>query len=381
MKIVADENIPLADVFFGGLGEVVSVPGRTLNAAQLADTDVLLVRSVTRVNRELLESSKVRFVASATSGIDHVDTDWLKEKGIGFAHAPGCNADSVVEYVLSVINILSEQLGFALKEQVVGIIGKGQVGGRLLRRLEVLGVRCLVHDPFAPAEKTEQQTELDDILAKSDIISLHTPLSKDGDHPTFHLLNEHRIGLIRPGSILINSSRGPVVDNLALLDRLRQGDMTAVLDVWEQEPDINPELLDHVAIGTPHIAGYSLDAKIRGTGMIYQALCRYFGFPARVRINNVMPIPVLRNMTFSSDVRAEEAITTALRAVYDVRRDDNRLRLALKQRKDVVPVVFDTLRKTYPERREFQSLKVRLRNTTPDVKHQLEGQGFRVVSE
>ncbi|WP_211824322.1 4-phosphoerythronate dehydrogenase PdxB [Kistimonas asteriae] len=381
MKIVADENIPLADVFFGGLGEVVSVPGRTLDAAQVADADVLLVRSVTQVNRELLVNSNVRFVASATSGIDHVDTDWLQKQGIGFAHAPGCNADSVVEYVLSAINILSEQLGFVLKDQVVGIIGKGHVGGRLLGRLEASGVRCLVHDPFAPAEKAEQRVELDELLKKADIISLHTPLTNGGDHPTFHLLDEQRIGLIRPGSVLINSSRGPVVDNLALLARLQQRNITAVLDVWEQEPDISLDLLDHVAIGTPHIAGYSLEAKIRGTGMIYQALCRYFGLPARVRINNVMPIPVLRSLTFSSDVQAEEAITTALRAVYDVRRDDVRLRLALRQREEAVPMVFDRLRKNYLERREFQSLKVRLRNTTPDVQILLEGQGFRVISE
>lgn len=381
MNIVADENVPLAEVFFGDLGQVRRVQGRTLSAAQVADADVLLVRSVTQVNRQLLEGSRVRFVASATSGIDHVDTDWLQQQGIGFAHAPGCNADSVVEYVLSAINILSEPLGFTLGDQVVGIIGKGHVGGRLLGRLERSGVRCLVYDPFAPASDPAQQAELDALLEEANIISVHTPLTTDGEYPTFHLLDAHRLGLMRAGSVLINSSRGAVVDNRALLARLRQDDITAVLDVWESEPDIDLELLRHVAIATPHIAGYSLDAKIRGTDMIYQAVCCYFGLPVQVRINSVMSLPVLRSITFSSDVVAIDAVTTALRAVYDVRRDDNRMRLALRQREEAVSVAFDTLRKSYPERREFQSLKVCLRNTAPDVQRLLDGQGFRVVSE
>ena len=381
MKIVADENISLTDVFFGSLGEVVSMPGRTLKAARVVDADVLLVRSITRVNRELLANSKVRLVASATSGMDHVDVDWLQDQDIGFVHAPGCNADSVVEYVLSAINTLSEQPDFVLKNQVVGIIGKGHVGGRLLGRLSASGIRCLVYDPFAPATGTEQRVALDELVQMADIISLHTPLTTEGEHPTFHLLDERRIGLIRPGSVLINSSRGPVVDNQALLDRLQQKDIMVVLDVWEQEPDIPLDLLDHVAIGTPHIAGYSLDAKIRGAGMIYRALCRYYGLPVRIDINNVMPAPVLQGLTFSSSVRAEEAVTTAVRAVYDVRMDDARLRLALRQGRETVPVIFDRLRKNYPARREFRSLKVHLHHTTPDVQALLEGQGFRVISE
>lgn len=381
MKIVADENIPLTDVFFGSLGEVVSIPGRILQAAQVVDADVLLVRSITRVNRELLANSKVQLVASATSGMDHVDVGWLQDQDIGFVHAPGCNADSVVEYVLSAINTLSEQPDFVLKDRVVGIIGKGHVGGRLLGRLSASGIRCLVYDPFVPATGTEQRAALDELIQTADIISLHTPLTTEGEHPTFHLLDERRIGLIRPGSVLINSSRGPVVDNQALLDRLQQKDIMAVLDVWEQEPDLPLDLLDHVAIGTPHIAGYSLDAKIRGTGMIYRALCRYYGLPVRIDINNVMPVPALQGLTFSGSVQAEEAVTTAVRAVYDVRRDDARLRLALRQGREAVPVIFDRLRKNYPARREFRSLKVHLHHATPDVQALLEGQGFRVISE
>ncbi|MCK5894322.1 MAG: 4-phosphoerythronate dehydrogenase PdxB [Endozoicomonadaceae bacterium] len=381
MNIVADENISLVDVFFGGLGQVIKVPGRTLSSAHLANADALLVRSATQVNRHLLEGSRVRFVASATSGIDHVDTNWLQQQGIGFAHAPGCNADSVVEYVLSAINILSEKLGFILKDQMIGIIGTGHVGGRLLERLERSGVHCLVYDPFAPASNPAQQTELDELLKEATIISVHTPLTTDGEHPTFHLLDERRLGLIRAGGILINSSRGAVIDNRALLPRLQQNDITAVLDVWEQEPDVDLELLHHVAIATPHIAGYSLDAKIRGTHMIYQAVCGYFGLPTQVKINTVLPIPVLRSITFSSDVIGIDAVTTALRAVYDIRRDDNRMRLAMRQRQETVPVAFDILRKSYPIRREFQSLKVHLRNTTHDVQTLLDGQGFRVLSE
>ncbi|WP_461536451.1 4-phosphoerythronate dehydrogenase PdxB [Spongorhabdus nitratireducens] len=381
MKIVADENIPLLTAFFGEMGDLVPLPGRSMTAADIADADVLLVRSVTKVNRELLSGSNVRFVATATSGTDHVDTDWLKQQVIGFSAAPGCNARSVTEYVLSSLDILQQQLQFRLENKTVGIIGKGEVGSRLLETLTRLGVECLVCDPFVQAQAEDEDDvnwcSLDELLQRSDIISLHVPLTTEGDYPTRHMINAARLEMLKPDTILINTARGPVVDNRALKAcLLKRTDLTAVLDVWEDEPVVDPELLQMVAIGTPHIAGYSLDGKLAGTEAIYQAVCRHFGLPLRVKLGNVRPIPELSTIGFSCNATAEKAASTAIRAVYDVRRDDMALRRGIRLGREEQAIYFDQLRREYPERREFGTLKVNSNRCQNDVVGRLKALGF-----
>ena len=231
LKIVADENIPSVETIFSALGVVVTVNGRHLNKEQLLDADVLLVRSVTQVNRALLEGTPVRFVATATIGTDHLDKEYLKEKEIAWASAPGCNADSVVDYVISAFCRLEGLLEWLLADGVVGIVGMGNVGSRLYHRLNRLGINVCAYDPLIEQDRYSVLTNLDDVL-KSDVICLHAPLSHDGDHPSYHLFDSDRLASLNTGTVLINAGRGAVVDNAALKQLLiERDDVSAVLDV------------------------------------------------------------------------------------------------------------------------------------------------------
>ncbi|MCL6271029.1 4-phosphoerythronate dehydrogenase PdxB [Sansalvadorimonas sp. 2012CJ34-2] len=382
MKIVADENIPLLETFFrdflGENGELYTCHGRNMTPEDVADADMLLVRSITQVNEKLLAGSQVRFVATATSGTDHVDKKWLKNNNIGFSSAAGCNADAVVDYVLAALDNMTDEHGIQLQERTVGIVGYGQVGSRLYDRLKALGVTCLVCDPFK--EVPGGGITMDDLVNWSDIISFHTPLTDSGPHPTFHILDQDRLQRLRPGTILVNAGRGGVVDNNALKQRLQeQNDIIAVLDVWEGEPELDPELLDLVAIGTPHIAGYSVDGKVRGTAMIYQAACKYFGQPETIRFHEVVPAPSLRSLTMSEGVSPQIAATMALKAVYDIRRDDRCLRQAVRKHPDAIAREFDLLRRNYPKRREFSTLEVIMIDTHPAANDPVAGLGFRIT--
>nr|NIU63718.1 4-phosphoerythronate dehydrogenase PdxB [Stutzerimonas stutzeri] len=255
MHILADENIPLVDEFFAGLGEIRRMPGRRINRAALEGVNVLLVRSVTRVDRELLQGTAVRFVGTCTIGTDHLDLDYFEQSGIDWASAPGCNARGVVDYVLGCLLALAEVRGEALARRRFGVVGAGEVGGRLVEVLRGLGWDVRVCDPPRQTREAGGFVTLDEVIAECDVISLHTPLSMSGDCPTFHLFDRQRLSGLRPGAWLINASRGAVVDNAALRDLLLQRpDLEAVLDVWEGEPQVDVELADLCRIATPHIA-------------------------------------------------------------------------------------------------------------------------------
>ncbi len=363
MRIVADENIPLLDEFCGALGRIERINGRHLCREQLLRADVLLVRSVTQVNEALLAGTPVSFVGTATIGTDHIDTDWLAHQGIPFAAAPGCNADSVVQYVLSVLLLYADRQGLDhLDGLSVGVVGAGNVGGTLVNRLETLGLRVLVSDP--PRQEAGASlpfAPLNDVL-QCDIISLHTPLTTTGPHPTLHLLNGDRLSRLRSEQLLINSGRGAVIDNQALLSRLLQPQApTVVLDVWENEPTPPVDLIRRCWLATPHIAGYSLEGKSRGTEMITQALCRHLGRPAGVALGDLLPEPAVSAIAFSQTATPLEALRRALLACYNPRDDDARLRrVAALGGSDpkALATGFDTLRRAYPVRREPASLAV-----------------------
>ncbi len=347
LTIVADENMPRVAQWFAPLGEVRTLPGRAITAADLQDADVLLVRSVTRVDRALLEGSRVRFVGSATIGTDHLDLDWLAAAGIAAVAAPGCNARSVVEYVLSAFCVVDGLIEALLaRRKRVGIVGLGNVGSRLARCLVGLGIDAVGCDPFRQAADVPL-CSLDEILA-ADAICLHTPLTRAGAHPTWHLFDADRIAALRPGTLLLNAGRGEVIDNDALLARLRRdADLDVVLDVWEGEPAIDVELLRQVRLGTPHIAGYSQDGKLAGTRLVLEACCRHFGLP--------LPAPEagLAGPRLWLDAGLDDAalLRAALLQVYDIRQDDRRLREALEV--DRSGGAFDALRRHYPVRREL----------------------------
>lgn len=361
MRIVADENIPLLDAFFAHFGEIHRLPGRAMDRAAVADADILLVRSVTAVTRELLEGSPVRFVGTCTIGTDHLDLDWFQQAGIQWASAPGCNARGVVDYVLGSLLTLAEIEGVDLAQRTYGVVGAGQVGGRLVDVLKALGWNVLVCDPPRESAEGGDFVSLDEILQRCDVISLHTPLSKTGALATWHLLDETRLRQLRQGAWLINASRGAVVDNTALHDvLLEREDLQAVLDVWEGEPQVNVALADLCVLGTPHIAGYSLDGRQRGTAQIYQALCAFLGQPAVIKLDDLLPKPWLAQVSLDAASDPVWALNMLCRGVYDPRRDDADFRRSLTGDTASQRLAFDALRKHYPPRREIEGLKVRL---------------------
>jgi len=360
LTIVVDENIPAAEACFAGLGTVIKRPGRSMTADDVRDADVLVVRSITQVNQQLLVGSKVRFVGTATIGVDHVDQNYLQQQGIAFSNAPGCNAQSVVDYVISALLELESIRDFSLSGKSVGIIGLGNVGSRLKRVCEALGLEVLACDPPLQEQGQTGLVSADEAW-QADIVSLHVPLEKEGRHPTLYLGDYRRLGAMVPGAVLINSSRGSVVDNRALSNVLNDRfDLCAVLDVWEGEPLVNRELVSQVDIATPHIAGYSHDGKIRGTYMIYQKLCEFLKQPVQLLERDLIPAPLNIVLDFSSD-HADSPMTAreVVKKVYDIQEDDLGLRTSLQLDRERRGEGFDALRKHYRVRREFATVTLR----------------------
>ncbi|WP_226647674.1 4-phosphoerythronate dehydrogenase [Microbulbifer variabilis] len=347
LKIVADENIPALEQYFGDLGTLVRYPGRTLTREQLIDADILLVRSVTRVNQSLLEGTSVRFVGSCTIGTDHLDTDWMERNGIYWSAAPGCNANSVVEYVFCALAALKVDW----RGRSFGIVGCGNVGGLLQKRLHALGASCAIYDPWLP--DNPDFAPLEQVLGQ-DIVCLHAPLVKSGPFPSLHMIGEEQLTQIRDGAVLISAGRGAVVDNQALLQELqREKRFKTVLDVWEGEPGINTELLELVDLGSPHIAGYSLDGKLAGTRMIREALSNALDLAQSENIADADNRQAEAGHTQIEPVNESAApIADLLLQMYDPREDDGRLREAA-QGTEPMAKAFDRLRREYPERLEF----------------------------
>jgi erythronate-4-phosphate dehydrogenase len=356
LKIVADENIPHVCSIFSSLGKVTTVNGRDLSKEQLLDADILLVRSVTRVNKALLDGTSVRFVATATIGTDHLDKQYLKSRDISWACAPGSNADSVVDYVISACCRLDGLLEWLLADGIVGIVGMGNVGGRLYERLDRLGIKVSAYDPLIEQDRYSVLTSLDEVLM-ADVICLHAPLTRDGDYPSYHLFDAECLDSINTGAVLINAGRGSVIDNASLKQLLeRRDDFCAVLDVWEGEPAIDIDLLKRIDLATPHIAGYSFDGKLAGTEMIYEACCQFLGTEIDVIENSVRDT---LSITLSKLNNPVEAMREAVLACYDIAKDDQNLRGRLlhvdatNRSKE-----FDDLRKNYPVRREFSKCHI-----------------------
>ena len=373
MKILVDENMPYARELFSRLGEVKAVPGRPIPTEALTDADALMVRSVTKVNEALLGDKAIKFVGTATAGTDHVDQAWLEQAGIGFSAAPGCNAIAVVEYVFSALLMLAERDGFALADRTVGIVGVGNVGGRLQKRLEALGIKTLLCDPpRADNGEADDFRSLDELVAQADVLTFHTPLYKDGPYKSLHLADEALIASLKPGAILINACRGPVVDNAALLKCLNAGQkLSVVLDVWEPEPDLNLALLDKVDLGTSHIAGYTLEGKARGTTQVFEAYSQFIGQPQEVALSSLLPAPEFGRISLHGPLD-QPTLKRLVHLVYDVRRDDAPLRKVAG-----IPGEFDKLRKNYLERREWSSLTVECDDA--DAAALLQKLGFNAV--
>ncbi len=380
MQIVADENLPLLTEFFQELGEIKTYPGRSLCAKDVAQADILLVRSVTQVNEALLKDTKVRFVGTATIGQDHIDLDYLQANNIRFARAPGCNAQAVGDYILSVLSVLADEQGCHLNNLQIGIVGVGSVGFALRQRLEKMGLSVLACDPFKDPQEVGELVSLDEVL-QADVVSLHTPFTTTGEAPTAHLINAPRLQQMQANACLINSGRGGVVDNQALLTHLQKNsDFKAVLDVWENEPSPNIELLKHCFLATPHIAGYSLDGKMRGSEMIYQQLCEFLGLPVRLKLPQFLPEPGIKRIDFTDQVPINQALRTAIRAAYEVRVDDGLMR-AHFMRAQNASNAFDLLRRNYPLRRDMSQLRISVPARCHELEKQLSAVGFIVKNK
>ncbi len=373
LRIVSDGNIPAVEHYLGPLATVQRVGGREITRQHLQDADALLVRSVTRVNEELLEGSAVRFVGTTTSGTDHIDLGYLRAHGIGFAHAPGANANSVVEYVLAAIAEEGESLEHVLGGGTVGVVGYGVIGRAVVARFRALGIRCRVYDPWLDQHAIPDPAPLAEILS-CDIVTLHPELTLQQPWPSFHLLGQAELAHLDSTCLLINASRGAVVDNGALLARLtEEGGPGCVLDVWEGEPLVDHALLQRVHLGTAHIAGYSLDGKLLGSRMVCQALASHFEIDVQVAAS---PAGEPEPLQLPDGLAGAALIRHLLRARYRIREDDRRLRDAtLGAEPEAAAAAFDQLRRDYPARRELQGSVVRGRFTDQSVVALLQGLG------
>ncbi len=346
ITVVVDENMPAVEDYLDPSVVVRRLPGRQLTAEDVAAADALLVRSVTRVDQRLLAGSQVRFVGSATSGFDHIDRNYLAACSIPFSYAPGANANSVVEYVLAAIGAIDDYLERLLAGGRVGVVGYGHVGKALVARLQALGVDYRVSDPWLEETEVPNVATLAEVLA-CDVISLHPELTREQPWPSYHLLAERELAQLQSGQLLVNASRGPVINNTALLRRLQAGNAPAVvLDVWENEPSFDTELLAQVEIGTAHIAGYSLDSKCLASAMVCRELSRHF------RLQQPAGDSADRNATLQPDPGVEGAaqLLRHLLAQCYVIADDDRL---LRSLRGDVATGFDQLRRHYRERREL----------------------------
>ena len=347
MKIIADENLAFTDYFFSEFGKVEHRGGRLLQHEDVQDADALVIRSVTKVNHALIDHSALKFVGSATIGTDHMDLAALQQQGIAWSNAPGCNAQAVTEYVITALLHLRPELLQQEQKFILGIIGLGNVGRRLAHMAKLLDWQVIGYDPYVQLDQIEN-VSLDELLQRSHAISIHVPLTKTGDYPTYHLINAQTLAYLSDQTILINSARGPVIEEAALIEDIQKTQRQVVLDVFEHEPVISEQLLDLVSLVTPHIAGYSLEGKARGTQMVYQAFCQHFGFQAKKTFESQLPVC----KSYFQNFPLKQALQQHLSEIYDIQRDDQHLRACIKNGK-VDQQAFDRLRKEYPLRREW----------------------------
>ena len=377
MRLIVDENLPFTEAFFGKTAELIYLPGSAIKPADVKDADGLLVRSVTQVNQQLLQGSRVKFVGTATIGVDHIDEAWLNTAGISFASAPGCNATSVVDYVLASLLWLASEQGFNLKDQTIAIVGVGQVGGRLATRLTNYGCKVLLNDPPRAARGEEGFLSLTQVLTKADIVCFHTPLTRKGEFPSWHLIGVDELALLE-GKYLLNAGRGGVIDQQALKNQIKKKTAPLLLlDVFEGEPSLDYELIKHCLLATPHIAGYSLEGKSRGTEMLYQAWCQHLDKKPTVKLEALLPKVPLARLELDASCGVEEACRRAAHLCYHPLADSWRLLQALKTT-SVTEKVYQALRKNYPIRREFSSLNVKA--ATEEQASALKALGFSLVN-
>src|ERR1035437_5186592 len=374
MKIIIDDKIPYIKGALEPFADVVYLPGKKTTPEVVKDADAIITRTRTICNEKLLAGSSVKFIASATIGFDHIDTQYCNRAGIIWTNAPGCNSKSVEQYIASALMVLAEQKGFDLAGKTIGVVGVGNVGSKVAYIAGIFGMKVLLNDPpRARAEGADAFVELDEILDKADIITLHVPLIPDGVDKTFHLADEAFFEKAKKRPILINSCRGEVVVKKSLKTAIRAGRVSGtVIDCWEKEPDIDTVLLELVDLGTPHIAGYSKDGKAKGTSMSVQALSGFFGLGRSEWECKDVELPSSTLIEIDGTGKTEQKIISeAVLATYDIRNDDQALRNAVES--------FEKLRGDYPVRREFPVFEIKTSNVDQGIIDKLHKLGFKVI--
>ena len=374
IRIIADDKIPFLEGALEPFASVSYMDGREIGPSAVEHADALLIRTRTLCNESLLRGSDVKFIATATIGFDHIDTVYCDAHSIRWTNAPGCNAGSVQQYIASVLANLSEKHDFSMAGKTLGIIGVGHVGKKVEALGRLLGMKILLNDPpRARIEGTSGFVPLEKLLEESDIITLHVPLNRVGEDRTFHLINGSTLSLLKPGAWLINSSRGEVVETNALKLSLTEGRLSgAVLDVWENEPVADIQLLEKVMFATPHIAGYSTDGKRNGTVQVVRSLGAYFNLPVKEWEPTGIPGPSDPVIFLDClDQSTEKLICQAILHTYDLAGDDSLFRSS--------PGDFERQRGNYPVRREFPAYKIMLLNGNPLITEMLRALGFTVI--
>ena len=343
MRILIDDKIPYISGFAEQVGEIFYKNGGSITAEDVRNMDALIIRTRTHCDASLLKDSQVKFIATATIGFDHIDTQYLAKKGIEWTNCPGCNAASVGQYITCSLLLLEEAGHIHLSNCTVGIVGVGHVGTQVEAAVRRLGCRVLLCDPpRADKEGKEKFSTLEEVMSQADVITFHTPLTRNGDHPTYHLADASFFEHLPKCPVIINSARGEVVSNSALKAALKnQKIRTAIVDTWENEPNIDLELLDKVFLGTPHIAGYSADGKACGSRMALSAVARFFGKPDHFEIQP--PALPTDFSYYPEDTNPTRPADSPLR-LYNPRRDSDALKTHPEQ--------FEYLRGHYPLRRE-----------------------------
>lgn len=373
MKIIIDDKIPYIKGALEPFAEVIYLPGNKTTPEVVKDADAIITRTRTNCNKKLLAGSSVKFIATATIGFDHIDTKYCESANIEWTNAPGCNSSSVEQYIASALIVLAEKNGFDLSEKTIGIVGVGNVGSKVARIAGILGMEVLLNDP--PRDRIElfsDFVELDVILKEADILTMHVPLNLEGIDKTYHIADESFFKKMKKKPIFINSCRGEVVKTVALKSALKSGQISgAVIDCWENEPNIDTKLLKAIDLGTPHIAGYSKDGKANGTSMSIQALSRFFGLGIDDWKCKDVELPEVTEINLDGNNKSEQQILgEAILATYDIRKDNSRLRNSVHN--------FEKQRGDYPVRREFTSFSIKAVNLNLGTIDKLRGLGFDV---
>ena len=373
IRIVADDKISFLKGAFEPFADIIYLPWSAINKDSIINADALLIRSVTKCDHNLLNETSIKFIGTATVGLDHIDTNYCKDHSIHWVNAPGCNAASVQQYICAALLTIAENSGFSLQDQTLGIIGVGNIGSHVEKLAKLMGMNVLLNDP--PRERNEGHEAFETfhhLLEASDILTLHVPLNISGQDKTWHLMNRDSMRKMKPNTWLINSARGEVIDTVALKEAISIDTFSGlVLDVWENEPRIDLDLLPYVFLATPHIAGYSAEGKANGTAIVVRELGRFFNLPLEKWFPSDIPEPDNPVLIIDGENKtSEEIVREAVKQTYSILEDDRTFRAD--------PRTFEQQRGNYPIRREFSAYQISLKNTSPDATELLKNIGFSV---